>query len=54
MNRQRLRKPESTQPRDIGARAGTLNGLTGIDDPYEPPESPDLVLDALLEEHGLR
>jgi bifunctional enzyme CysN/CysC len=27
------------------ARAGTLHGLTGIDDPYEPPESPDLVLD---------
>ena len=42
-------------------------GLTGIDDPYEPPEDPDLVLDgtkpiadgvaaleALLEERGLR
>jgi bifunctional enzyme CysN/CysC len=49
------------------ARAGTLHGLTGIDDPYEPPERPDLVLDgtqpiadgvaaleALLEERGLR
>ena len=49
------------------ARAGTLHGLTGIDDPYEPPEDPDLVLDgtkpiadgvaaleALLEERGLR
>ncbi len=49
------------------ARAGTLHGLTGIDDPYEPPERPDLVLDgtqpiadgvaaleALLEERDLR
>jgi adenylylsulfate kinase len=27
------------------ARAGTLHGLTGVDDPYEPPAEPDLVLD---------
>ncbi|WP_345713256.1 adenylyl-sulfate kinase, partial [Kineococcus glutinatus] len=27
------------------ARAGQLRGLTGIDAPYEPPESPDLVID---------
>ncbi len=26
------------------ARAGELTGMTGIDDPYEPPESPDLTL----------
>ena len=26
------------------ARAGELTGMTGIDDPYEAPESPDLVL----------
>jgi bifunctional enzyme CysN/CysC len=26
------------------ARAGEITGFTGIDDPYEPPESPDLVL----------
>jgi len=26
------------------ARAGDLTGMTGIDDPYEAPESPDLVL----------
>ena len=26
------------------ARAGTLTGMTGIDDPYEPPPSPDLHL----------
>jgi adenylylsulfate kinase len=28
------------------ARAGEIRGFTGIDDPYEPPESPELVLDA--------
>jgi len=28
------------------ARAGELKGFTGIDDPYEPPKSPELVLDA--------
>ena len=26
------------------ARAGQLKGFTGIDDPYEPPERPELVL----------
>lgn len=26
------------------ARAGEITGFTGIDDPYEPPEYPDLVL----------
>lgn len=26
------------------ARAGEIRGFTGIDDPYEPPPSPDLVL----------
>jgi len=26
------------------ARAGALTGMTGVDDPYEPPESPELVL----------
>ncbi len=28
------------------ARAGELTGFTGVDDPYEAPEHPDLVLDA--------
>jgi len=28
------------------ARAGELTGFTGIDDPYEAPEKPELVLDA--------
>jgi bifunctional enzyme CysN/CysC len=26
------------------ARAGDLHGMTGIDDPYEPPKAPDIVL----------
>ena len=26
------------------ARAGELTGLTGVDDPYEPPEAPDVVV----------
>jgi bifunctional enzyme CysN/CysC len=26
------------------ARAGEITGFTGIDDPYEPPEAPELVL----------
>ncbi len=28
------------------ARAGEIKGFTGIDDPYEAPQSPELVLDA--------
>jgi adenylylsulfate kinase len=28
------------------ARAGELKGFTGIDDPYEPPVKPELILDA--------
>jgi len=28
------------------ARAGEITGFTGIDDPYEPPDSPELVLAA--------
>ncbi len=28
------------------ARAGQLKGFTGIDDPYEPPLKPELILDA--------
>ena len=26
------------------ARAGQLTGMTGIDDPYEPPMQPELIL----------
>jgi len=29
------------------ARRGEIKGLTGLDDPYEPPESPDIVLTTL-------
>jgi sulfate adenylyltransferase len=29
------------------ARRGEIKGLTGIDDPYEPPRAPDLVLTTL-------
>ncbi|MBE8520450.1 adenylyl-sulfate kinase [Amycolatopsis sp. H6(2020)] len=29
-----------------GQRAGRLTGLTGVDDPYEPPARPELVLPA--------
>jgi adenylylsulfate kinase len=28
------------------ARAGQIKGFTGVDDPYEPPKKPELVLDA--------
>jgi adenylylsulfate kinase-like enzyme len=33
------------------ARAGELKGFTGVDDPYEPPRSPDVEL--RCEELGL-
>ena len=29
---------------DLKARAGELKGFTGIDDPYEAPAKPELVL----------
>jgi bifunctional enzyme CysN/CysC len=29
------------------ARSGELKGFTGVDDPYQPPDSPDLVIDGL-------
>jgi len=28
------------------ARAGDIKGFTGVDDPYEAPEAPDLEVDA--------
>jgi adenylylsulfate kinase len=39
---------ESRDPKGLykKARAGELKGFTGIDDPYEPPLKPELVLDA--------
>jgi len=37
---------ESRDPKGLyrKARAGELKGFTGIDDPYEPPERPEIVL----------
>jgi adenylylsulfate kinase len=32
------------------ALAGEITGFTGVDDPYEAPENPDLVLDTIVEE----
>jgi adenylyl-sulfate kinase len=32
------------------ALAGEIKGFTGVDDPYEPPENPELVLDTMVEE----
>ena len=31
------------------ARAGLIKQFTGIDDPYEPPEAPDVVIDTEAE-----
>ena len=32
------------------ALAGEITGFTGVDDPYEPPEHPELVVDTMVEE----
>jgi adenylylsulfate kinase len=32
------------------ARAGEIKNFTGVDDPYEPPENPELTLDTMVEE----
>lgn len=39
---------EARDPKNLykKARAGQIKGFTGIDDPYESPENPELVLDA--------
>ena len=29
------------------ARRGEIIGFTGIDDPYEPPDSPEIILDTV-------
>ena len=39
----RSTRPQGTLSK---ARAGQLRGFTGIDDPYEAPIQPELVLDA--------
>lgn len=43
---------EVCQSRDVKglyrkARAGEIKEMTGVDDPYEPPENPELVVDTL-------
>ena len=37
---------ESRDPKGLyrQARAGEIKGFTGIDDPYEPPRNPEVVL----------
>ncbi|MBI3648486.1 MAG: adenylyl-sulfate kinase [Actinobacteria bacterium] len=32
------------------ALAGEIKNFTGVDDPYEPPENPELVVDTMIEE----
>jgi adenylyl-sulfate kinase len=32
------------------AMAGEITGFTGVDDPYEPPEHPELVVDTMVQE----
>ncbi len=41
-----LAECEARDPKGLyaRARAGTLTGMTGIDDPYEPPETAELVI----------
>ena len=41
-----LEECEARDPKGLYARArtGELRGLTGVDDPYEPPEAPELVV----------
>ena len=31
------------------ARAGEIKGFTGIDDPYEPPQSPEIYVDTMVQ-----
>ncbi|MBA3274090.1 MAG: adenylyl-sulfate kinase, partial [Chthoniobacterales bacterium] len=42
-----LATAEARDPKGLykKARAGEIKGFTGIDDPYEPPDSPEIVLD---------
>jgi adenylylsulfate kinase len=64
-----LEEAEKRDPKGLykKARAGEIKGFTGIDDPYEAPESPELVLNThqqtveesalallkMLEDHGI-
>ncbi|MDG2029769.1 MAG: adenylyl-sulfate kinase [Phycisphaerales bacterium] len=64
-----LEEAEKRDPKGLykKARAGEIKGFTGIDDPYEAPESPEIVLNTheqsveesalalmkMLEDHGI-
>ena len=41
-----LRTCEARDPKGLYARArtGEITGFTGVDDPYEPPENPEISL----------
>lgn len=45
---------ESRDPKGLyrKARAGEIANMTGIDDPYEPPEAPDLTVHTVSESTG--
>ena len=47
---------ESRDPKGLykAARAGKIKGFTGIDDPYEEPESPELVMEVSKEDGVLK
>jgi adenylylsulfate kinase-like enzyme len=32
------------------AMAGEIKGFTGVDDPYEPPQSPEIYIDTMAQE----
>ena len=40
---------ESRDPKGLYAKAaaGEITGMTGVDDPYEPPEAAEVVLDTV-------
>jgi bifunctional enzyme CysN/CysC len=46
-----LSERERRDPRGLYARArrGELTGITGVDDPYEPPEAPEVTLHPALQ-----
>jgi adenylylsulfate kinase len=47
-----LAECERRDPKGLYARvrSGEISGLTGVDDPYEPPPSPELTLDTTAED----
>ena len=49
-----LAECEARDPKGLykQARAGEIKGFTGIDDPYEPPEHPELHLDPSVDAHS--